>query len=90
MLPPPHLIEMALASLQTNSMPAERPEDAPHVAANGLSDPANVASVASAPPSDPRKRRAPVGGDESSDEDNAGKSGGGGYGQQFRQRRRVG
>ena len=88
--PPPHLIEMALASLQTNSMPAERPEDAPHVAANGLSDPANVASVASAPPSDPRKRRAPVGGDESSDEDNAGKSGGGGYGQQFRQRRRVG
>jgi len=86
MRPPPHLIEIALASLKGGVLPPERPID-----------PVPTATIVPAPgvagdtvPSDPRKRKRQEsngGGGDSSDEENGG--GASGYGSQFRARQRT-
>lgn len=84
--PPPHLIEMALASLKSNDLPAERPVDPVPTADMGVP---GMSAVDASAPSDPRKRkRGPGGGGggDSSDEENGG--GASGYGSQFRARQR--
>ena len=85
--PPPHLIEMALASLQSNDLPADRPVDpVPTVDATVP----GVSPIDASAPSDPRKRKRGLsgggGGGDSSDEENGG--GASGYGSQFRARQR--
>ena len=74
--PPPHLIEMALASLKSNDLPAERPVDPVPTAVMGVP---GMSAVDASAPSDPRKRkRGPGGGGggDSSDEENGGDEGG--------------
>ena len=83
---PTHLIEMALASLKSNDLPAERPVDPVPTADMGVP---GMSAVDASAPSDPRKRkRGPGGGGggDSSDEENGG--GASGYGSQFRARQR--
>ena len=85
--PPPHLIEMALASLQSNDLPAERPVDPVPTADAAVP---GISAVNTSAPSDPRKRKRGLsgggGGGDSSDEENGG--GASGYGSQFRARQR--
>ena len=85
--PPPHLIEMALASLQSNDLPADRPVD-PAPTADATVP--GISPIDASAPSDPRKRKRGLpgagGGGDSSDEENGG--GASGYGSQFRARQR--
>jgi hypothetical protein len=76
---PPHLIEMALAALRGNNLPAERPVD---VSTSEKLEPNKTAVKR------PRGLMENNGDGDSSDEEN-GNSYGGGYGSQFRARQRA-
>uniref|UniRef100_A0A7S2EH36 Suppressor of forked domain-containing protein n=1 Tax=Ditylum brightwellii TaxID=49249 RepID=A0A7S2EH36_9STRA len=82
--PPPHMIEMALASLRANSLPP-RPTDDGGISMSGIGTVAASGKTVTSP----LKRRFEETLGDSSDEENGGMSYGSGYGNQFRSRQRA-
>ena len=74
---PPHMVEMALSSLRSSQLPAERPKDSSTSASGTLLTGSKRSLSQSA-----------GGGGDDSDEDETGPSGSGGYGTTFRARQR--